>query len=58
MPWTETTRPHYERRCPRYATHRRGRTSKPLALSDRLTISIVNLPTFCRAFSAVYFSSD
>lgn len=20
MPWTETTRPHYERRCPRYAS--------------------------------------
>ncbi|MCO5146359.1 MAG: IS5/IS1182 family transposase, partial [Aquamicrobium sp.] len=20
MPWTETTRPHYERHCPRYAS--------------------------------------
>jgi hypothetical protein len=27
-------------------THRRGRTSKPLALSDRLTISIVNFRSF------------
>lgn len=33
----------------RTTTHRRGRTSKPLALSGRLTISIVNLPIYCSA---------
>lgn len=33
----------------RSTTHRRGRTSKPLALSDRLTISVVYFPIFCRA---------
>lgn len=31
----------------RSTTHRRGKTSKPLALSDRLMISSVNVPTFC-----------
>ena len=33
----------------RSTTHRRGRTSKPLVLSDLLMISNVKLPIFCRA---------
>lgn len=33
----------------RSTTHRRGRTSMPLAMSDRLMISIVNVPIFSKA---------
>jgi hypothetical protein len=33
----------------RSTTQRRGRTSKPLALSDRLMISSVKLPILCSA---------
>ena len=34
MPWTETTRPHYERRCPRYAS---DLTEAECALIEPLT---------------------
>jgi outer membrane protein TolC len=37
----------------RSTTQRRGSTTKPRAVSDRLTISIVHLPSFARAFCSL-----